>query len=111
MSQAGGGDHMKYIKGNTQSFITRLLQQLSAISTAPGAMFPLQEEHLGVRSWSPHSCAGNFTGSHPPGHSPPQGLSRGSASNRIGLMALIDSTMCGMVHLRHLRSQVNPWQG
>ena len=59
MSQAGGGDHMKYIKGNTQSFITRLLQQLSAISTAPGAMFPLQEEHLGVRSWSPHSCAGN----------------------------------------------------
>ena len=50
MSQAGGGDHMKYIKGNTQSFITRLLQQLSAISTAPGAMFPLQEEHLGVPS-------------------------------------------------------------
>ena len=37
---------MKYIKGNNQSLITRLLQQLSAISTAQALTYPHEPERL-----------------------------------------------------------------
>jgi hypothetical protein len=41
---------MKYVKAGKQSVITRLLQQLSEISTAPARTYPLPKEHLGLPS-------------------------------------------------------------